>query len=177
MTGLFVIASIPMAFVGGYLLVEGALYDTLLSITLVWAAFRLFKADSEFDEASIERLPTSQAVPAGAGIGLVSGIVGVGGGIFLSPLLLLKRWATPKAAAATAALFIWVNSAAALTGSYLSGEWLVETDTLAPFGSAVLIGGFVGSRLGADLIPQRAVRIVLVVVLILAAARRIILLV
>ena len=177
MTALFVIASIPMAFVGGYLLVEGALYDTLLSITLVWAALRLFKADSEFDETSIERLPTSQAVPAGAGIGLVSGIVGVGGGIFLSPLLLLKRWATPKAAAATAALFIWVNSAAALTGSYLSGEWLVETDTLAPFGSAVLIGGFIGSRLGADLIPQRAVRIVLVVVLLLAAARRILLLV
>jgi len=177
MTGLFVIASMPMAFVGGYLLVEGALYDTLLSITLVWAALRLFKADSEIDETSIERLSTSQAVPAGAGIGLVSGIVGVGGGIFLSPLLLLKRWATPKAAAATAALFIWVNSAAALTGSYLSGEWLVETDTLAPFGSAVLIGGFVGSRLGADLSPQRSVRIVLVVVLLLAAARRILLLV
>ena len=54
---------------------------------------------------------------------------------------------------------------------------MVETDTLAPFGSAVLIGGFVGSRLGADLIPQRAIRIVLVVVLILAAARRILLLV
>ncbi|MGB1692047.1 MAG: hypothetical protein ACPHDQ_04760, partial [Candidatus Thalassarchaeaceae archaeon] len=63
MTGLFVIASIPMAFVGGYLLVEGALYDTLLSITLVWASFRLFKADSEFDDGSIEMLPASQAVP------------------------------------------------------------------------------------------------------------------
>ena len=120
-------------------------------------------------------LPASQAVPAGAGIGLVSGIVGVGGGIFLSPLILLKRWATPKTAAATTGLFIWVNSVAALTGSYLSGEWLVETDTLAPFGSAVLIGGFVGSRLGADLIPQRTVRIVLVVVLLIAAIRRMIL--
>ena len=164
-----------MAFVGGYLLVDGALYDTLLSITLVWAAFRLFKADSEFDEASIEGLSTSQAVPAGAGIGFVSGIVGVGGGIFLSPLLLLKRWATPKAAAATAALFIWVNSAAALTGSYLSGEWMVETDTVAPFGAAVLIGGLIGSRLGADMVPQRTVRVVLVVVLLLAAARRMLL--
>ena len=176
MTGLFVIASIPMAFVGGYLLVEGALYDTLLSITLVWASFRLFKTDSEYDEGSVKVLPASQAITAGAGIGLVSGIVGVGGGIFLSPLILLKRWGTPKTAAATAALFIWVNSAAALTGSYLSGEWLVETDTLAPFGSAVLIGGFVGSRLGADLIPQRTVRIVLVVVLLIAAIRRMILL-
>jgi len=177
MTSIFVVASIPMAFTGGYLLVDGVVYDTLLSITLVWASFRLFKAGSVFDEASIQEIPISQAAPAGAGIGLLSGIVGVGGGIFLSPILLLKRWATPKAAAATAALFIWVNSAAALTGSYISGEWVVETDTLAPFGTAVLIGGFVGSRLGADLIPQRNVRIILVVVLMLAAARRMLLIV
>ena len=177
MTGVFVVASVPMAFVGGYLLVEGVLYDALLSATLVWASFRLFKAGSEFDEEPIQEIPISQAIPAGASIGLLSGIVGVGGGIFLSPLVLLKRWATPKAAAATAALFIWVNSAAALTGSYLSGEWMVETDTLAPFGTAVLIGGFVGSRLGADLIPQRTVRIFLVVVLMLAAVRRMLLLI
>ena len=177
MTSIFVVASIPMAFAGGYLLVDGVVYDTLLSITLVWASFRLFKAGPEFEDISIQEIPISQAAPAGAGIGLLSGIVGVGGGIFLSPLLLLKRWATPKAAAATAALFIWVNSAAALTGSYISGEWMVETDTLAPFGTAVLIGGFVGSRLGADLIPQRYVRILLVVVLMLAATRRMLLIV
>ena len=59
----------------------------------------------------------------------------------------------------------------------ISGEWVVETDTLAPFGTAVLIGGFVGSRLGSDLIPQRTVRIFLVVVLMLAAARRVLLIV
>ena len=175
-TTVFVLASIPMAFAGGYFLIEGAIYDVLLSITLIWASVRLFRADSNFDEESVENLPLSQAIPAGAGIGLLSGIIGVGGGIFLSPLLLLKRWATPKTAAATAALFIWLNSAAALTGSCLSGEWLVEIDTVAPFGSAVLIGGFIGSKLGADLIPQRAVRIVLVVVLMLAAARRVLLL-
>ena len=177
MSRVFILASIPMAFAGGYLLVEGYVYDVLLSVTLVWASFRLFTASSEYDEVSIQEIPISKAVPAGAGIGLLSGIVGVGGGIFLSPLLLLKRWATPKAAAATAALFIWVNSAAALTGSYLSGEWVVDTDTLAPFGTAVLIGGFVGSRLGSDLIPQRTVRIFLVVVLMLAAARRVLLIV
>lgn len=176
-TTVFVLASIPMAFAGGYFLIEGAIYDVLLSLTLIWASVRLFRVDSNFDEESVENLPLSQAIPAGAGIGLLSGIIGVGGGIFLSPLLLLKRWTTPKTAAATAALFIWLNSAAALTGSYLSGEWLVEIDTIAPFGSAVLIGGFIGSKLGADLIPQRAVRIVLVVVLMLAAARRVILLV
>ncbi len=176
MTRIFIVSSVPMAFAGGYLLVDGVVYNMVLSITLVWASFRIFKAGSEFDDVSIQEIPISRAVPAGAGIGLLSGIVGVGGGIFLSPLLLLKRWATPKAAAATAALFVWVNSAAALTGSYLSGEWvMVETDTIAPFGAAVLIGGFVGSRAGADLVPQRTVRVVLVVVLLLAAARRMLL--
>ena len=177
MTSIFIVASIPMAFVGGYLLVDGVLYNVMLSITLVWASFRLFTASSEYDDVSIQEVSISRAVPSGAGIGLLSGIVGVGGGIFLSPLLLLKRWATPKAAAATAAVFIWVNSAAALTGSYLSGEWMVETDTIAPFGTAVLIGGFVGSRLGADLVPQRTVRFFLVVVLLLAASRRVLLVV
>ena len=166
-----------MAFAGGYLLVDGVVYNVMLSITLVWASFRLFTASSEYDDVSIQEVSISRAVPSGAGIGLLSGIVGVGGGIFLSPLLLLKRWATPKAAAATAAVFIWVNSAAALTGSYLSGEWMVETDTIAPFGTAVLIGGFVGSRLGADLVPQRTVRFFLVVVLLLAASRRVLLVV
>ena len=175
MTSIFIVASIPMAFAGGYLLVDGVVYNMMLSINLVWASFRIFKAGSEFDDVSIQEIPISRAVPAGAGIGLLSGIVGVGGGSFLSPVLLLKRWATPKAAAATAALFIWVNSAAALTGSYLSGEWMVETDTIAPFGAAVLIGGFVGSRLGAEMVPQRTVRVVLVVVLLIAAARRMLL--
>ena len=175
LTGIFVVASIPFAFVGGYILVDGALYDTLLSITLVWASVRLFRLDSDLADGLVERPLVVQAAPAGAGIGVLSGVVGVGGGIFLSPLVLLRRWATPKAAAATAALFIWVNSAAALTGSYLSGQWMVETGALAPFGAAVLIGGFVGSRLGADFAPQRRVRIVLVVVLLFAAARRLLL--
>ena len=87
MTRIFILASIPMAFAGGYLLVEGVVYDVLLSVTLVWASFRLFTASSEYDDVSIQKIPISQAIPAGAGIGLLSGIVGVGGGIFLSPIL------------------------------------------------------------------------------------------
>ncbi len=172
LTLIFVVASVPFAVLGGYLRVDGALYDTLLSLTLVWAAVRLLGLGSELDEGVASHPTLGQAAPVGAGIGLVSGIVGVGGGIFLSPLMLLKRWAAPKTAAATAALFIWVNSVAGLVGSSLSGQWMVEPVTLAPFAGAVLVGGFVGSRYGADVAPQKTVRMVLIVVLLLAAARR-----
>lgn len=172
LTGIFVVASVPFALLGGYLRVDGAVYDTLLSLTLVWASVRLLGLGPELDEGVISHPELGRAAPVGAGIGLVSGIVGVGGGIFLSPLMLLKRWAAPKTAAATAALFIWVNSAAGLVGSSLSGQLMVEPATLAPFGCAVLFGGFVGSRFGADFAPQRTVRLVLVVVLLLAAVRR-----
>ena len=64
-----------MAFAGGYFLIEGAIYDGLLSITLIWASVRLFRADSNFDEESVENLPLSQAIPAGAGIGLLVGLL------------------------------------------------------------------------------------------------------
>ncbi len=115
---------------------------------MLWASIRLFNLNSDSEDFSTEEPPFGQAVSAGAGIGLLSGIVGIGGGVFLSPLVLLKRWATPKAAAATAALFIWVNSAAALTGSYLSEGLFIDSETIIPFGSSVLVGGFIGSRLG-----------------------------
>ena len=114
------------------------------------------------------------AAPIGGGIGLLSGIVGVGGGIFLSPVLMLKKWATPKGAAATAALFVWVNSLAGLSGAALSNQLVVDLEVLLPFAGAVLVGGFVGSRYGAEIAPQQMVRKLLVIVLIVAAARRIV---
>ena len=98
--------------------------------------------------------------------------MGVGGGIFLSPILLLKKWASPKAAAATAALFIWVNSAAGMVGAAMSEQLNLELGVLLPFSAAVLVGGFVGSRYGSDVAPQQMVRQLLVVVLVFAAARR-----
>ena len=113
------------------------------------------------------------AAPVGGSIGFVSGIIGVGGGIFLSPVLLLKQWATPKGAAATSALFIWVNSLAGLGGATISNQLVLDFEVLLPFVGAVLVGGFVGSRYGAEVAPQNVVRKTLVVVLLLAAARRI----
>ena len=169
----FIAASVPFAFFGGYMIVDGAIYDSLLSITLVWAAYRLVSIRDEVNEIELNPPEMAVALPVGSGIGLMSGVVGVGGGIFLSPVILLKRWASPKAAAATAALFIWVNSAAGIAGAALSEQLDLDTTTLLPFAVAVLVGGVIGSRYGSEIAPQLAVRRLLVVVLIVAAARRV----
>ena len=169
----FIIGSIPFAFLGGYLRVDGAIYDTLLSITLLYAAFRLLSVKDE-NIIEIELEPSkNQAYAFGASIGFFSGIIGVGGGIFLSPLLLLKKWATPKSAAATSALFIWVNSASGLLGATASNQLLLEFYTLLPFIAAVLFGGFLGSRYGSLYAKQTTIRNLLVTVLLLASIKRI----
>tara|TARA_B100000767_G_scaffold100679_1_gene96619 strand:- start:912 stop:1679 length:768 start_codon:yes stop_codon:yes gene_type:complete len=169
----FLLASIPFAFIGGYLKVDGTIYDTLLSITLVYAAFRLLSVKHELETIQITDPKKPQAYAFGAGIGFFSGIIGVGGGIFLSPILLLKQWATPKAAAATAALFIWVNSASGLLGAAASNQLVLETQTLLPFILAVLLGGLIGSRYGSIHAKQSTVRNLLVGVLLLASVKRI----
>ena len=168
----FIVASIPLAMLGGYLLVDGAIYDLLLSVCLIAAAWRLFSVRTS-ENHGLGGPEWKIAAPVGGSIGFVSGIIGVGGGVFLSPVLLLKQWATPKGAAATSALFIWVNSLAGLGGATLSSQLVLDFEVLLPFVGAVLVGGFIGSRYGADVAPQNVVRKILVVVLLLAAARRI----
>tara|TARA_B110000444_G_scaffold75936_1_gene71570 strand:- start:29091 stop:29858 length:768 start_codon:yes stop_codon:yes gene_type:complete len=169
----FILTSIPFAFMGGYLRVDGAVYDTLLSLTLLYAAIRLLLLSDNTQTNVTSEPEKGQAYAFGAGIGLFSGIIGVGGGIFLSPLLLLKKWATPKAAAATAALFIWVNSAAGLLGATASSQLVLEFDTLLPFIAAVLFGGLIGSRYGSMHAQQTTVRNLLVAVLFIASFKRI----
>ena len=172
LTAPFIVASIPFAMLGGYLVVDGAIYDLLLSICLLAAAWRLFTIG--IVDVVVEGIPEWKiAAPVGGSIGIASGVIGVGGGIFLSPVLLLKKWATPKSAAATSALFIWVNSLAGLGGAVLSGQLTLEIGILFPFVGVVLVGGFVGSRYGAELAPQQVVRKLLVMVLVIAAARRV----
>ena len=167
----FVIASAPLAMIAGTLKVEGSMYDLLLSVCLMLAAYRLYRV--RIDDVSVRGVPHWRvAAPTGGAIGFASGVVGIGGGILLSPILLLKGWATPKNAAATAALFVWVNSLASLGGVVLSDQLVLDVETLVPFVMAVLIGGFLGSRYGAEIAPQLIVRRLLVVVLLLASAKR-----
>ena len=168
----FIVASVPLAMFAGYLKVEGSVYDLLLSICLIIAAWRLYTVGSE--EVVVENTPSwGIATPTGGIIGFAGGMVGIGGGILLSPILLIKRWATPKGAAATSAIFVWVNSLASLSGAALSNQMVLNFETLLPFIFAVLIGGFIGSRYGANVAPQYLIRKLLIVVLIIASLKRI----
>jgi uncharacterized membrane protein YfcA len=110
----------------------------------------------------------------GLAIGLLSGIVGIGGGIFLSPIILLFGWGDVKTTAGVAAAFIWLNSAAGLIGSTLSGQLVLDGAVLLPFGMAVIVGGVFGAKIGADVLSQQTVRKLLVSVLLLAALKRVV---
>ena len=167
----FISASVPMAALGGFMLVEGNVYDVLLSVALIVAAWRLVSSDAGVSEAIRPSAP--KAVVVGGGIGLASGVIGLGGGIFLLPALMLGRWATAKEAAATTSLFVWLNSLAGLAGAGLAGRLDLDLGLLLPFASVVLVGGLLGSRYGSQVSSQAGIRGLLVVVLILATAKRI----
>ena len=170
----FVLSSVPMVLIGSYMRVDGVLYDVLLSFVLLLAAWRLYST-VEHEQTDEYEVPgfRMDVMGIGGGIGLASGVIGLGGGIFLSPLIILKKWGSPKATAATASVFVWLNSATGLIGSSVSEGFGVEFSALAPFAVAVLIGGFVGSRYGAEFAPQNRVRAFLIVVLMVASARRV----
>tara|TARA_A100000164_G_scaffold251805_1_gene224203 strand:+ start:292 stop:942 length:651 start_codon:yes stop_codon:yes gene_type:complete len=166
----FIFASVPMAALGGFMLVEGNVYDALLSLALIVAAWRLVSDDAGVTVAV--RPSATKAAAVGGGIGLASGVIGLGGGIFLLPALMLGKWATAKEAAATASLFVWLNSLAGLVGASLAGRLDLEPGLLIPFSSVVLVGGFLGSRYGSRVSSQSGIRGLLVVVLVLAAFKR-----
>lgn len=166
----FVAASVPMAAIGGFFLVEGAIYDVLLSITLAVAAWRLVSSD--LAEIEVFRPRTGTAIVVGGVIGLASGVIGIGGGIFLLPALVLGRWASAKEAAATASIFVWLNSLSGLIGASAAGRIEVDLSLLLPFGSVVMIGGLFGSRFGSRVSSQRGVKELLVVILMIAAFKR-----
>lgn len=171
----FLATAFPMAFVGGSLPVDPTLYRILLGAVLLFAAWRLIagtrKSSGENAGAELPAPtpPLLAALLIGALIGLASGVVGVGGGIFLSPILLLAGWATPKEAAGVAAPFILANSASGLTGQLLQGAVLPEG--LPLWLGAVFLGGWVGATFGSRRATGTGLRRLLALVLVLAGAK------
>ena len=164
----FAVASIPMAFIGGMMKLPTSVYKIVLGLVLLFAAFRLaWKFASEADEVREPKLWVALAF--GAVIGLLSGLVGVGGGIFLTPLLLLFHWSDTKTAAGNSALFIFVNSAAGLAGNYAQVSMLPSNAWM--WVAAAIAGGLIGSMLGANKFESITLRRVLAAVLLFAAVK------
>lgn len=173
LAGPFMLLSIPAAFVGGLLHISDRTYFLILALVLLAAAFRLgVSLPSSSTDDSNKDVNLFASLAAGGAIGLLSGVVGVGGGIFLSPVLLLMRWADPKRTSAVSALFIVVNSLAGLGGRFLRGG--LEFGNFVPLIVAAFLGGIVGSYYGANKLSGMVLRRLLAVVLVLAAIKLII---
>ena len=167
----FVVVSVPAAFVGGWLPVSAQTYRLLLSGCLLVAAVRLCLPFPQ-EGMRCEAPPLAVALPVGGALGFVSGIVGVGGGIFLSPLMVLLRWAEVKRVAAISAAFIVVNSLGGLVGRLLGGRLVMGS--VAPLVVSAFVGGVVGSRLGANHFSGAWLRRLLALVLVVAAGKLVI---
>lgn len=162
-----VLAAVPCAYVGGSLDIQIAIFRKLLAITLCIALIRLFMPENKSDMN--EHVQIWQLIVSGSVMGFVSGLIGVGGGIFLTPLIIFKRWGTTKTAAAISSPFIFLNSMAGLAGLKPS---VSEFHYLFPWlVILVLLGGLIGSTWGSHVAASRQIRYLLGIVLSLAALK------
>lgn len=161
-------AALPMALLGGYLTLPPAVFSRLLGALLVVAALPCWLRRPA-TAASITTPKRSTLALLGAGVGLVSGLTGIGGGLLVGPILIYARWATPHTAAAISAPFIFSNSLAALLGYLIASPML--PGHLAWFALAVMIGGAAGAQIGSRYLPPGVIQRLLGVLLLVAAAR------
>src|SRR5437016_1686672 len=167
----FAALSIPLAFVGGAITLPGHAYKILVGVVLIYAAWQLWRSARAGEEMrEVREPPLVVAMVVGAVLGLLAGLTGVGGGIFLSPLLLILGWAGTKQTSAVAAPFILVNSIAGLAGTFIarsaslpSNVWILVC--------AVLIGGWLGAEYGSRRFTNPLIRRMLDVVLALAGTK------
>ncbi len=159
-------ASIPLAFIGGMITVEETIYKRILGVLLLVPILRFFffknVADSKLHPHTVP-----VAVLSGGIVGLLSGMIGIGGGILLSPILLLLQWTNQKQTAAISAAFIFVNSVAGLGGMLTRG--ITFTSDMVFYVSVAFVGGFLGAYLGAKKFNSTVLKYVLAVVLLLAS--------
>ncbi|MCX7676674.1 MAG: sulfite exporter TauE/SafE family protein [Alteraurantiacibacter sp.] len=164
----FLLAAIPMAWLGGTIHLPSEIYRPLVGAVLWLSAVRLLWPRELKVEREGKDPPLVLALPAGAAIGLLAGLTGTGGGIFLSPLLLFMAWAPARQASGIAAVFVLANSLAGLGGQIATLEALPPQ--LPLFAAAVLLGGIIGTTVGIR-IDARAIPKLLAVVLLIAGAK------
>jgi hypothetical protein len=155
-------ASIPTALVGGFIVLDERIYNTVTGIVLLSAASVLAlrrTTDGEPDRPT----PLWGAITVGAAVGFVSGLTGVGGGVFLAPILIAVHWASPKQTAALSAPFILANSALGLVGAMYAGQTPSADAWL--YAVAALAGAMIGARIGLRWLSQSATRYALTAIL------------
>lgn len=163
-----VIGSIPAAFLGGGIDLPGEIYRPLVAVVLLAGAWRLGTAGMQSDVKG-SGVPLLPGILAGAAIGLLAGLTGTGGGIFLTPLLVLAGWVGTRDAAGLSGAFILANSLAGLGGLLTTG--FVLPPALPLWIAAVVAGGFIGSWLGAERFSILGLRRALALVLVVAAGK------
>lgn len=164
----FAIASVPAAFIGGLIVMDAKLYKTILGILLLFSVVRLggLKFD---DNKTLKKQSLLLSLVTGGMIGVLSGMIGIGGGIILSPVILLLHWANMKQTAAVSALFILVNSISGMAGLIIKGFHF--SSAMAWMIVFAFLGGLLGSYLGAMKAGSSVLKKILAVVLLMASVK------
>lgn len=164
----FAITSIPFAFLGGTIEIDASIYKKILAVLLVFAILKMLNVFGK-ESDSIKKVKLWQGLIVGGIIGFFSGLIGIGGGIILTPVILLLHWGKMKEAAAVSALFIWVNSASGLIGQLSSGTRLnMESFILV---AIAVVGGILGGYFGSKKLNNQKLRYMLAFVLVIACAK------
>jgi uncharacterized membrane protein YfcA len=167
----FALSSIPFAYLGGLLLLPSIYYKPIVGVVLIYAAFHLMKDATKLDfKIKTPLMPV--ILISGAGLGFLSGLVGIGGGIFLSPLLIMFQWEEVKKVSGIAAAFILVNSIAGLLG-FISSNTPQLPEGLPIWAIAAVIGGYIGAEYGSKRFANPTIRRLLSLVLLVAGVKMI----
>ena len=169
----YLISSVPLAFIGGSISIDKNFFEILLFIILALAGIMLLFKFKSFDKKieAYNKIPKIVAILIGGTIGFISGVVGIGGGIFLSPILLLVRVDSTKNIATAASLFILINSMSGLAGQFTKSSVINEIYSYWPLFLLVLLGGQLGNYLNLKIFPARMLALVTSALVIFVAIR------
>ena len=169
----YLIGSIPLAFIGGSLPIEKRLFEILLFLVLSVAGTSLLLNFKSYDdkEENYIKIPMPVSILIGGALGFISGIVGIGGGIFLSPILFLIGAGRPKHIITTASLFILINSISGIIGQLTKNAVLAEISNYWYLFAAVLVGGQLGNFLNLKIFPTRILVLITAILVVFIAVR------
>ena len=176
----FVITSVPMAFLGGIIPVEKIIFLTILAIALFIAGFVMLifnktgQPELESDDNNFQNSIKKSwiyGLSVGSGLGFIAGMVGIGGGIFLAPILHLSKWGTSKQIAATATFFILVNSVSGLIGQYTKEPCHMSDLNILYFAIPALIGGQIGSRMSSKFLSEKVIKTMTAILVLFVSIR------